>query len=75
MGARLGPKVGAAMLDIGTVFDYDDDDLLLSGMVTVMGYVYYQDVLYYVCIDEEGNEGDLHHRAAVDAVEKEEWYD
>lgn len=55
------------MLEIGTEF-YSDCDKPY-GQVTVMGYVYYQDVLYYTCINEDGVEGDVHHLDAEEAID------
>lgn len=54
------------MLEIGTEFY---SDCRPHGQVTVMGYVYYQDVLYYTCINEDGVEGDIHYSDAEDAVD------
>lgn len=55
------------MLEIGTEFDWNGDNLY--GRITVMGYVYYQDALYYTCINEDGVEGDVHHSDAEEAID------
>jgi hypothetical protein len=44
-------------VDIGTRFRYDwedDDNNYYGEEVTVMGYIYYEDMLFYCCVTDSG---------------------
>ncbi len=60
------------MLEIGSSFEYDDDDYGTID-VTVGGYVYYESGLYYCCYDAENERNlDVHASVAEDICEEEE---
>lgn len=44
-------------VEIGTEITLNDDP---ARDVTVCGYTMYEDILYYVCLYEDGSQGDRH---------------
>lgn len=67
--------VSLSQLEIGTKFEWDcddgwndDEDEPMLSEVTVGGYVYYGEELYYVCVTDEGIEIDAYAWGAEQAA-------
>lgn len=62
--------------EIGTTFSYDwedeDGNSYHDDILTIGGYIYYYDDLFYVCYNEDGKQVDICHEYVQEAIEDQD---